>query len=213
MLHIDNNYQFLFVHVPKCAGTSIEKFFGYNYDGNKYFEHKFEKIAHPKHFSLDSYSKIIPKHIMDNLYKFAFIRNPFELMVSLYNYALHSDRVAWNGRYDYEYKRGVSFDHYVRYVQKISQETQRNVYDTNAVSLKEWVESDNIELDFIGRFENLEHDFQIVMDELGIKDRKIPFENKSKVKNVNYREYYTNTTKDIIYNIFERDLKKYNYDF
>jgi len=212
MLNIDNKYNFLFIHIPKCAGTSIEKFFGYDYDNNKYIESDF-KIGHPKHMTLNEYSSILHRKILDNIFKFTIIRNPFDLVVSQYNYSLHSEGVLWNGQNDYEYKKNITFNDYVVFLKNIKYNTIKSRLNKNVYSLDEYFVSDNIKLDFIGRYENLEQDFKIICDELNISDKTLPFENKSKVNKINYQDYYNEKTKNIVYNIFKDELKKYNYDF
>lgn len=213
MLNIDSKNNFLFIHIPKCAGTSIESFFGFDYDNNiNYIEYSFN-IGHPKHMTLKEYSKVLPKNIIDNLFKFTIIRNPFDLVVSLYNYGINSEKVIWNGRTDYEYKKNISFNNFVNFLYKLSYENNRNGLNTNVVSLDEYIETENISLDFIGRFENLEKDFKQICNILDINNKTIPFKNKSIKKSNNYKDYYDDKTKDIVSLIFKDELKKYKYDF
>jgi len=207
MLHIDNKYQFLFIHIPKCAGTSIEKFFEYDYDiikdnfENNFEYNKFNNLGSGKHFTLKEYEQILSKKILDNLFKFTIIRNPFDLVVSQYNYDLNSSGVYWNGKNSYDDKKNISFEQYVNFLYN------------KKINIEHYITSNNYGMDFIGKFENIENDFKLICDILNIKDNKLPFENKSKIKIKDYKNFYNDKTKNLIYDLFSVELKKYNYDF
>jgi len=212
MLNIDSNYQFLFIHIPKCAGTSIESFFGYDYDNNKYIESDF-KIGHPKHMTLNEYSSVLSKKLLDNIFKFTIIRNPFDLVLSQYYYGLYNEKTFWNGKNDYEYKKNITFNDYIIFIQNNKRNDIKERLSTNVYSLDEYIISDNVELDFIGRYENLNEDIKKIYSCLDIEYKELPFENKSKINKLNYKDYYNNQTKDLVYKIFKDELKKYNYEF
>lgn len=213
MLNIDSNTNFLYIHIPKCAGTSIEKVFGYDYDNiNKYFEYNFKDIGHPKHLTLKMYEKILSEKIINKIFKFSIIRNPFDLLVSLYNYNLHSERVIWNGNNKYEYKKSIPFEYFINFLCNLKIKGKSNILDTSVFSLDGWIEGDYSKMDFIARFENLNEDIKKIFNILNI-DKELPLVNKSKIKDVNYKDYYNNKTKDMVYVLFGDELKKYNYDF
>jgi len=213
MLHINNDNQFLFIHIPKCAGTSIEKFFGYDYDRKIYIEHKYLQINHPKHLSLNNYEYIFNKELINKIYKFTFIRNPFDFIVSLYNYTMYSDKVMWNGIKDFEYKKNIPFIEYIKYIYNLKYFKEKSPNQVVTYSYNYYIETKNNNMDFIGRYENLYDDFKIVCNELNIINSDLPFNNKSKVNDVNYKNYYNNESKDLVYKIFKDELKKYKYDF
>jgi hypothetical protein len=212
MLNIDNDSNFLFIHIPKCAGTSIEKYYNFDYDNNSHFESKFKKYGHPKHMTISMYEKFISKNMMNNLFKFTIIRNPFDLIVSLYNYSLYNKKVYWNGCNTYEEKRNISFKNYILYVKNLKDKIIDRL-DTTDFSLNYYIKSKNTKIDYICKFENLENDLNKISNIINLDCSKLPKVNKSKVKNVKYKDYYNNSTKDIIYKLFKEELKMYNYDF
>ena len=100
---ISNYYKTLFVHIPKCAGTSVEKildmsttneyFFGEstNLSGiyipkEKFNEEEYTNCVNkpPQHMTYNEMCKVISN--FDSLFKFSIVRNPYSRLVSEYEY-------------------------------------------------------------------------------------------------------------------------------
>lgn len=65
-------------------------------------------------------------------------------------------------------------------------------------------------LDFIGRFENLETDWNYIKTKIDIVD-ELPHLNKS--KHEKYKKYYTNKNLiNRVINVYEKDFELYKYD-
>ncbi|MDP5030744.1 MAG: sulfotransferase family protein [Paraglaciecola sp.] len=74
---IDINRKLLFVHIPKCAGTFIEKNLTPNIDWHKIGE---------KHFSMQHCIDTYGKDVVSGCFKFSVVRNPYSRLLSFFLY-------------------------------------------------------------------------------------------------------------------------------
>lgn len=66
-------------------------------------------------------------------------------------------------------------------------------------------------VDFIGKCENLQRDFEAVMQKLNLPCVKLPHMNSLKPED--YRSYYDNDTREIVGEWFKRDIELFDYSF
>ena len=208
--------KFIFIHIPKTGGTTIEKYFKiYNDNGLKpdsNMMHGYVPIKHQKNefdpldvggragYNLQHLTSNELKILLSNLIyrkyiKFTFIRNPWDRIVSEYEWA-----------YNF-----LPFENYISRVLYVVE--NRIKLDTNNAHFRPQIEYINSDLDFIGRFENFSEDVEKVSSLIGIDldIKKLPHEKKSNRKY--YKEYYDNKTKQIINNIYKEDIKQFGYEF
>jgi hypothetical protein len=186
---ISHKHKFIFVHINKCAGTSID------FVLKKYCE------RFMKHQVLDGKFENRPslisqcKYPMEEYFKFTFVRNPWDKELSDY----------YHNKYRCKRNVGNNFNEYLKsavFDQPIWHDPQLN-----------WIsdKKNNILTDFIGRFENLQQDFNTICDKIKIPQQKLTHELKSKHKH--YTEYYDEETKSIVAEKYAKDIEYFGYEF
>ena len=192
---ISNKHKYIFVHVPKCGGTSIEKQL-LELEGIP-FPHGDTPLKHldkstgeqyllgrgRQHFTIDQYPDI-------DYFKFTFVRNPWCRMVSEY---------IWRKRIyncpDYTFRQFI-----------LNPPTSKSA---NHLWPQLWFMKD--EMDFIGKFENLQKDFDYVMNRLNLPQQKLTHENCTLHKP--YRDYYDDETEEVVAERYKDDINCFGYEF
>lgn len=179
-------HKFLFIHNQKCAGRSIKVCLNRTFD-RRFLER--EPQGHG-HWSINQFKYYINDDINDYT-KFICVRNPWEKIVSLYYHFKKHDL------YD------KSFGLFCReaYLQELTIQSKAFIKNKLAV-------------DYVIRFENLQEDFDTLMGQMNITDYpKLTKENHQVNRLGCYRDKYNIKTKEIIGNIFSKEIEMFNYKF
>lgn len=194
---ISHDLKCIFVHIPKTGGRSIQQWMG---STSKNIEAS-QDIVHAPHSPCSWYAHN-HDNVFDNYFKFSFVRNPWEKLLSEYFYMRR-----WNGCD--AAKHGVDFS--------TSFKTFQDFVLFGGIKYS-WEFHANAQLDlldgpmdFVGRFENLQEDFDHVCDHIGIDRHALPHINKSKHKH--YTEYYDDITRRIVVKMYEKDIEHFGYKF
>jgi hypothetical protein len=200
--------RFLFVHIFKTAGTSITNCLApYSYRPGSsrpanwlaFLTTDWKKIHRTpikKHATALEIQASLDPEIFDSFYKFSFVRNPWDWQVSLYHYILDHPE----NRGHAATKAMGSFRNFVLSREK-SDFTQTGCLVDEARKLL---------VDFVGRFENLEVDFQTICNRVGI-NATLPHINKS--DRLGYRDYYDEETRDLTARLYAEDIARFGYTF
>ena len=212
---ISHKYKCIFVEVPKTGSSSIRAIIG-----DPPYPHL--NICQIKSKMKDNWTHYggIQNKILERLYlwlpgkkrneigekqfnsyfKFGFVRNPWDRVVSLYN-----------RKEGLQLRDEMTFDAFVKWI-KYSSSTC--VYPLPHVNQLDWFVDPhgNLLVDFIGKFENIDNDWGTIAGKLGLT-QELPHKNKNPKKRKHYTEYYSETTKKDIQDKFRTDIEYFKYEF
>lgn len=191
----------IYLSIPKVACSSIRRtFIDYDVeDDGSIHKVRFEYI-----------DKIDDK--FKDYYKFSFTRNPFDRIVSCYESKYHKDKKFRNNRKLYfdsylfgAIKEDKGFSNFVNRVCAIPRTFADMHFQSQYFLL---YKNNKYKFDYIGKFENLDKDFQVVKTALGLE--ALPHFNKSDKSN--WMDYYTLKTARKIYKKFKIDFIHLGYE-
>lgn len=153
-------------------------------------------------------------------FKFAFVRNPWDRIVSCYSQKIASapripGRKQANLNPPDEEDRfypGMPFADFVEAVHATPDE-QANVHfrsqHTAVCDPEGWVMAD-----FVGRFENLREDFKIVAEKIGVPRLELPHRLKSQSRQGrDYTEFYDDRLRELVHDRYREDIERFGYSF
>lgn len=201
--------QFVFIHIDKTAGRSVKEAL------NKYCWHPHESIWNTilKRVGIRYYSEEFYDHlrahelqrylnpkVYGRMFKFAFSRNPWDWMLSSYTYFLKNENMHPHTYYRNSIR---SFRDFISW-----QVNTPMVYHTQSEYITD--KEGKLIVDFIGRFERLNDDFQYICRQIGIEET-LSHVNHSKESG--YQNAYDSVCKDMIYKHYKRDIELFGYEF
>ena len=204
---ISDSHQFIFVHIRKAAGSSIRDTLeplslvkptdNWSKIKSRFLrtEKDYKKYAFRQHDSITVAKRLMPPELFESYFKFAFVRNPWDRLVSEYEFIR---RRPDHGRHAKVMKMG--FEKYIVYQSKRFDAHQINMLaDKNG----------NVLMDFIGKFENLHDDWNRVTDKLGIENKELTHRKKAGIKD--YNSYYTDESRALVSELWKRDIEAFGY--
>jgi len=195
---------FIFIHIPKTGGSSVKK----SLCG-------IDTFGHCK--AVDLFKQDM--EVWSNSFKFAFIRNPWDRLVSAFYFA-KMEKSYWHdniskkkdGHPDYETVKNMSFSNFIedicsdrRKYKHVSFRNQRDfICDRSGRCL----------VDFVGRFETLESDFSYICGKLNRPKLVLQRINVTSNRCANYQEHYKSKKEiEMVADLYREDLDIFNYEF
>lgn len=202
---------FLFIHIPKTGGSSMEETL-YNYQSFNYHE-----VTHGVALQYKDY---LDDDFFYSLFKFAFVRNPWDLQASCWRYYVRQGEIDMTFDEFIKWKFTGSIIHKVDKLPKRDNATiemLRGAFYTHRTPQTYYLinEHGDYLVDYIGSFERLEEHYKNLVDILKLEDTYLPKINVSSnpEEDRDYRKLYTPETKELVRSRFELDIKMYGYNF
>lgn len=173
------------------VGRKLERYPNFcNYTGlNK-------KRTYDPHMTYRQIEKIIPETELQKLYKFCISRNPFDRAYSYYLHAINKPK-QFNHKLITDYG---SFDTMLRHLEEVAEPSQTHFIVNH---------KNEIAVDFIGRFENLNEDFNAICSHLEI-DFFLPKLNAR--KHGHFTEMYNESNWKYVADYYAEDFETFGYE-
>jgi len=225
---ISHKHRCIFIHIPKTAGTSILRalsasdehvaFAGtglwdvlLNSPDARELVSRYRSVfpvgilarAQQQHLPASILKRLVSSDVWNTYFKFAFVRNPWDMLVSGYHYqtrTLSEGQRAQNPDIYEILERAGSFEGVVRSYPIIRADMTSFLTDDDGRLL----------VDFVGKYENISADFETIRQRIGLPN-ELSHENAS--RHDSYREYYSPDMRAIIEQHFARDIVRFGYSY
>lgn len=211
-------YNFLFVHTAKTGGTSVRDALSPLRFRDPWYPVQFLcsrlsalsghrlGIKFPRHSKIVAAQEMLPQELFEQLFKFVFVRNPWDLQVSSFHH-IRRERPHLMSHVE-------SFEEFIRWKLDPARPYQYHV-DTSIDLQSDYVIDlhGKVLVDFIGRYESLHDDFEEACKRIGIKAPELPHKRQAKDRGKDYRSYYTDELAEMVAERFAPDIKLFGYTF
>ncbi len=179
---------YLFVHINKTGGSSVERALN----------------LHFGHVTALEQRSALGNRLWENKFSFAFVRNPWDRVVSQFHYRRERDLTGLRSQ-EVEFREWIGLvfaDRNPLYLDKARM----------FMPQVEWIADGqgNIMVDYVGRFERLEEDFGEVCRRIG-REAVLPHVKAS--TRSHYREYFDDATADLVGRWYAADVERFGYCF
>lgn len=213
---ISHEHKAIFIHIPKCAGSSIESILGGKRDHFSLrmlqrpvpFKLALTNVENAKDLlrtakvKLDksrSSRLLITEDQYSSYFKFSVVRNPWARCFSWYKNVLRDE----NHRSRFNVAVDASFGSFLESF------IGRGVLKPQTYWLRDY--DGNIGVDFIGRFEHLEDDFEFIKNRLSLGDVLLPHHKNG--MNEPYVDAYNKHLRDLVNHYYAEEISMFGYKF
>jgi len=188
-LHAKYFAKFLFVHINKTGGVSVESALG---------------LPLKNHTSAAEYVEMVGERRWRRLFTFSVVRNPWDRTVSQYHFRIQTGQTGM----------GVDPPSFGEWVRGTFGEQDPAFYDDSRFLAPQyrWISDaeDRILVDQVCRLESIEEDFGRICERIGI-EAILPHLNRT--RRAPYQDYYDDETRDIVGQWFVRDTELFGYSY
>lgn len=211
---ICHKHKCIFIHIAKCAGTSVENAFGFYINTPGALEahlgwdekHKlYRQHATPQQL-IDL--GILNRQHWDSYYKFIIYRNSWSKLISDFFWISQTHKIQ-DSFENFLLKRGKFF--------KILNNTSQSDYCGDHLYLQKdyfFLDGDQIKYDTVIDFNNISEGFYKVIKDLNLNsDFFAEKRNAARQQKKHYSHYYTLKTKRLVQKLYLKDINYFNFKF
>lgn len=211
-------HNFLFVHTAKTGGTSVRDALRPLRYRDPYYPlqwlcsrlsgltgHRLG-IKFPRHAKIIAAKEMLPQELFERLFKFVFVRNPWDLQVSSFHH-IRRERPHLMAHVE-------TFEEFMRW--KLDPARPYQFHVDTSIELQSDYAVDlhgRLLVDFLGRYETLHEDFADVCRRIGIAPRPLPHRRQATDRRKDYRSYYSDELAELVARHFEPDIRLLGYRF
>lgn len=205
---VSHKHQFIFIAVPKTGthavrqalrphlGDQDEEQVGL-FVQKKLNNEKLSAIKHG-HISCLQAREALGEEIWNNYFKFAFVRNPWDRYISF---------CAFMHRKNPKFQRTPEL--FLRRMIEKPEIQQRILFRPQAELLCD--EQNEIMLDFVGKHESFQQDFDHICEQIGVPSSLLENVNASQHKH--YKDYYNSQLIERVRQFYQLDIQAFSYIF
>ncbi len=219
MAIINNSKKFVFVHVPKAAGTSVtnalSKYTTYQ-DLEIGATHFGEKIqpAYKKRFGLGKHTpasgirSVIGKDKWDEMFTFSIVRNPYDRIISTFKFLN-----KWEGtpeKYKEDLRKFKNINEYI--LSDIWEESDGPdyIFKPQTFWLTDEEDRSKVIVDYVGKLETIDSDLAKIMSK--IEDIKIDFFESPQLNKTEGKFELSINSIEKINRVYDRDFGFWDYE-
>ena len=224
---ISHDYKCIFIHIPKCAGTSIESALGHlnGHSGRWGQDHRSLRMIEKPALSLHTLSSIenvkeflkgikqqrfdkepnkknkisVSEEQFNKYFKFTIIRNPWDRAFSWYKNVMRDEI--------HQKKQGITSE--IPFNLFLKKYIGKGMLRPQTYWLKNY--KGEIPLDFIGRFENLPETFQKIKNQFNLT--QVEFPHKIRGNGEDYKTQYDKESIELIRGAYIEEIQLFGYTF
>ncbi|WP_223788457.1 sulfotransferase family 2 domain-containing protein [Marinicella meishanensis] len=205
---ISDSHRFVFVHIRKAAGTSLRQILAphalpkkrhwwYKLLSRNGWPVHYHNYAFRKHAVLAEAEASMPADLFQTYFKFAIVRNPWERLVSEFEYIKTKPKHSRHKKLS-----NMTFAEYIEY-----QSRRPAAHQVKALQLK----NGQLGCDFVGKLETLPQSLSVVAAKTGLDFSALPHVNQ--VQRRDYRSYYQDDMAARVGELWQADVEAFQYTF
>lgn len=199
---VSHSHKCIFIHIPKCGGTSVRDTLKPLISGE----------ASHSHCCASSFNDLD----LGGYLKYSFVRNPWDRFLSAYLYLKAGGaRTHFDSDWDDEIIEVLKIDQSKNFADWVSSESTVQEAKERGQHFRAQSFYLDAPVDFIGRFESLSEDFEVLCNKINLGKISLPHKNKTKqnCRRQPYYNYYTYSSQSLIEELYKDDIENFGYKF